>query len=56
VPLHQVLDGLAQRAGAFAVDDPHEGQPGHIGRVQVVLHAGQRILNARPAQVKLQPR
>ncbi len=43
---------LAQFAGAFAVDDPHERQPGHIGLFQVAIQHIQRIFGALAAQVQ----
>ena len=51
VLVQRLAHGLAQLAGAFAVDDTHEGQSGQEGRVQVAIQGFDGLIGALPAQV-----
>ena len=51
-----VAHGLAQRAGALAVDDPDKGQTGKIGGVEIAIKLDEHIVYGQPAQVQLHAR
>src|SRR5690606_8567182 len=56
VALQRIVDGPAQRAGAFAVHDAHPGQPGEVRLIDVLLDTRQRLVTRHADEVQFQAR
>lgn len=53
MPIERAVDQPAQRTGAFAMHDPHAGQPGGLGSLQILGHQIGALGRCEVVQIEL---